>query len=157
VEIATVLFSALAIIVSVVVALLQLQMHREQQNVQRRLAAIEEGRRSEELEERARADLRARLEPLDMSRAVVTVVNHGKDVAHDLAADVRASTSGRLPPQIRNDEDFPIPMLRPSEEATIRLDYARGNTDHTCDVVLSWVDGRGRQEDVFKLRHPRRN
>ncbi len=61
-ELAALILSGIAIIVSVIFGIRQLKLGSDQHDLAARLGAIEEARRTEELDARARADLTARYE-----------------------------------------------------------------------------------------------
>jgi hypothetical protein len=139
-----------ALVVSIVVARRQTRIQEEQTGIQRRLAAIEEARRAEELEARGQARVTAsirREEDKRGHRLRLVLVNEGPAVARSVTATVEEAAQA---PGVIGLDALPVD-LQAGQEMPFMVTVGLG--DRTpFRVVVRWADAAGDHEVPYDLQ-----
>jgi hypothetical protein len=149
-----------ALVVSIVVAVKQAGVAREQTAIQERLAAVEEARRADEVEARSRARVTARIVRVDMPPIVSTVPppppsvwlvlhNEGAALARGVGLDVESLDGNPVPP-VNGVEVLPVD-LQPTQQMTFHVPVSMGDAA-IVRVTVRWIDGAGDHEEPFALQ-----
>jgi hypothetical protein len=118
---------------------------RRQTDLTVRVAAIEEARRTEEMEARRRARVTARF---DASFQVLALTNHGPAAARDVSVEVRPVGGGE--PVALDLEGLPVDL---HSDQRVFLDTKPGSQDAagTITATVRWTDDAGVQDELFVL------
>ena len=125
-----------------------------QYGLNRRLAAIEEERRGEEVSARLRADVTAFFEKTLSSkgtpRKIFVLKNRGPSMARGVRFTMRA-VSGDAPLLVGvNPEEFALEFLDIEGRYEIPVEMML-STGRAVDIYLQWEDEEGPQEKVLEL------
>jgi hypothetical protein len=144
--------SLAAIVVSIVVARRQTAIARQQTAIQARLAAIEEARRTEEVEARGRAWVTASFQPNPGQEASFVLVNEGPAVARWVTVQVDGIDKDVLPTILGLYDVLPL-TLQPGQ----RMPFVAASHFQQAEAIratIRWKDDAGQHEESFILRTP---
>lgn len=137
----------------------QHHLAQEQLDLAKRLGAIEERRREEEVEKRKQANVIAHFERRDKDgrgQPCLVVTNNGPADAFDLAITVREVATSRSVKLLKvwGEDDTVMPFLeRLSAGRSIRFDLGIGRDVRYLGVLIAWVDERLGSELHQESRH----
>jgi hypothetical protein len=144
--------SLVALVASVIIARRQTELAavsailgRRQLDLQSRVAAIEEARRVEEVEARARARVTARF---DVAFGVLKLTNEGPAVAREVTVELRAIGDGE--PLDLDLRDLPVD-LRPGRQLFLDAQPASAQWAAATVAVVRWIDDTGANDGTFVL------
>lgn len=147
-----------ALVVSIVVAIKQARIATEQTAIQKRLAAVEEARRAEEVEARTRARVTVTIVRVD-DRPAVSVISYpsppGWLILYNegpvLARSVElVPEQGPGVPPIVGIEALPVD-LQPGQQMTFQVPVTP-ETAAMLRVTVRWADGAGGHVEPFTLQ-----
>jgi hypothetical protein len=136
-----------ALVVSIVVAVKQARIAREQTAIQAKVAAIEEARRAEEVAAKAQARVTASI--LHDKRSRLVLHNEGSAVARGVEADI-VSLGGARVPMFYGIEALPVD-LQPGQSMEFPFSMDLG-TARRVQVTVGWTDDIGSHEEPYTLR-----
>lgn len=141
--------AALLVAISVAIAQYRLQSKTagQQQQLQERLAAIEEDRRSEELATRTTALVICEKQRTSTSSGRLATMLVFKNVGQAVALDVWFDREP-LATIITGDEDGTYPRLAPGQEWRILADPTMGDPERVT-FRYGWTDDGGEHEEEF--------
>jgi hypothetical protein len=154
------ILAAIAILVSITALVLerrtQKKQHdteKEQQDIQRRLAAIEEERRAEEVDQRKRAEVTARFDKTVNSLGRLSdrfvVQNLGPAPSREISFEMLQPTPDAELPRIHTEgHKLPIPYLDRGQEYPF-VASVFGSVAPAVEVRLRWEDETGRREKTL--------
>ncbi len=122
---------------------------REQMALQARLTAIEEERRSEEVEARQRAQVTLSISEVVKGTARLVLTNGGPAVARSVTLAI-SSTGEAKPPLVSRLDQLPVD-LRLGQSMSFNMAVALGDAT-LIDALVCWVDDAGPHEETHPLR-----
>ena len=149
--------SLLAIAVSVWFALRQERLSKKQHELDRKMAAIEEERRAEEVASRRAADVTAEFESEPRrgsaiaERHYLTLINRGAAPATDVDIDLPVGEG--VPTVWKDGMGFPI-SLDPQQRFRIPAAGGSYGENPTLRLTISWTDESGSHEKKLNLPAP---
>jgi hypothetical protein len=139
---AEVILAAAALLISVVVAIRQLQLQSGQHKLQKAIAAIEEERRGEELVSGQSAEIlveiRRHLDDKGKTRSRLILSNVGEAEARNVTFDPSSFGDDLL----RSEEHLPIRSLQPHQEYPFVMARSMGSP-MSYSVDVDWTDDAG--------------
>jgi Flp pilus assembly protein TadB len=142
--------AAISAVISIVALVVSWRVARRQTAIQERVAAIEEARRAEEVEARARARVTASLmhEQRDPRRRVTRLVLHNEGPALARGVEVELE-EGQQIPGIIGIEALPVD-LQPGQRMPFIVSVGLADA-MTFRVTVRWTDEAGGHEEPFTL------
>jgi hypothetical protein len=144
--------SLAALVASVIIAWRQTNLEalseilaRRQIDIQARVGAIEEARRTAEARSRGLARVTARFDP---SFRVLYLTNEGPAVARGVTVELRAIGDGE--PLGLDLRDLPVD-LSPSQQLFLDAQHATPHGAATILATVRWTDDTGAQDEIFVL------
>jgi hypothetical protein len=142
---ASAIIALLALGVSIAVAVNQARIAREQTAIQKRLAAIEEARRAEEVAARSQARVTASV----FRGSYLTLRNEGSAIARKVQAEI-TSLDGDPVPTFDGIEALPVD-LQPAQPIHFEILQTMGDA-YMVRVIVRWTDESGGHEEPYTLR-----
>lgn len=141
-----VIVAAISAAIALAALVVSIKVARRQTAIQERLTAIEEARRAEEVEARARARVTASFLRADSQ---LVLHNEGAALARDVTAEVASQDGAEVAEVYGLDETLPAD-LQPGQRMPFRvmLDLGMGAT---MRVTVRWTDEAGSHEEPFTL------
>jgi hypothetical protein len=137
-DVATVVLSAIAVLVSAWAAREARQTAGDQNEMQRRLLALEQARERDRQSVATRAELRAAIHRIGDSRYVLVIANEGACAARAVSVRVDGQPVGEHQTFVV-DSDSLVTKLGPGAEARYQMAVAMGSP-LVYDVQLLWED-----------------
>ncbi|HEX8133818.1 MAG TPA: hypothetical protein VF880_10365 [Actinomycetes bacterium] len=148
-EVVATISAGISLVVSIVVAVKQARIAREQTAIQAKVAAIEAARRAEEIDARTRAQVTARIDHEEPPRPPHWLVVHNRGPA--LARGVNVDQDQRpQTPTVLGLEDPPVD-LQPGQER--RFVVPSGAMEiPVIWITVRWTDEAGDHEAPYTLQ-----
>jgi hypothetical protein len=127
----------------------QTRIAEEQIAIQRRLAAIEEARRADEVEARGRARVTATIRRANLAEPTLVLHNEGAALARSVDAEI-TSLDGDPLPMFDGIESLPVD-LQPGQPIVFTIFRASGDAN-TVGVSLRWADEAGDHQESWTLQ-----
>ncbi len=141
------------LLLAIVSLILQQRREGRVEDLQSRLAAIEELRRAEEIASRKQADVWVRFDSEHNIRGrnwFLVLGNSGSSEARKITFELSDPRGGRLPELMMEDVPSPLPVLHTDQDYRVRAVVTMGVAG-AFTASVAWEDDEGRKDKQFAL------